>query len=100
MIRYFVTSNTTSFARAGLKLYFDSPPTGSPQTFYIKEDLLDQTGNVGNNKYNLGLTFSFDRYFVSGTIVAFSTEINNLSLPMVALGISTGGFLSGYLIAQ
>lgn len=79
----------------------DPPATGAV-TVILDEQRMAQTDNVGFNRYNLSLSFSVDRHIVQGSLVSFVTDINNLDTPLslAALGVSSGGHFSGYLIAE
>ena len=96
-----------SLSRATLEFVADQP-TLANFNLLIDETLLEQTGgsitSSGTNQYNLTLKFSLNIQLQTGTTCTFITGFNNLRLstpqPIIAMGISSGGYITGYFVAE
>jgi hypothetical protein len=108
-IRYFVTSETsiTLFSRATLD-FVANQPSLADLNLLLDETRLEQTGGTatGNstNNYNLTLKFSLNIQLQANSTCTFITGFNLLRLtvgtPLIAMGVSQGGYVSGYFVAE
>jgi hypothetical protein len=109
VIRYFVTSDLTiaMFPRATLD-FSTNRPSGVDLNPVLIEDRMEQTGGsaTGNstNLYNYTAKFKIEIYLEATTTIAFMTGFNLLRLsapdPLIAMGISSGGYISGHFISE
>ena len=109
VIRYFVTSNlsVTLLPRTTLD-FIANPPAGANLSLILNEDPLDKTGGAetgnGANNYNSTVKFQFNIHLTAGTTCTFKTGFNLLRFPsgtdLIAMGISSGGYISGHFVAE
>jgi hypothetical protein len=106
-LRYFVTGalSVTMLPRATVNLLVNSTVDLNMLLF---EDLLEKTGgsetSSSTNTYNYSGRFELNIHLSAGSTVTFNTGFNNLRYPsstdLVAIGISTGGYVSGQFVAE
>jgi hypothetical protein len=106
-IRFFVTSNLSvaMLPRSTLSFSADGTPN---LDILLMEDLMEKTGGAETsnptNTYNYSGKFQFNVHLVAGTTCTFITGLNNLRYPggtdLIALGVSSGGYISGHFIAE
>jgi hypothetical protein len=109
VIRYFATSDLSisMFCRATLNL-FANRPSGTDPNLHLIEDRMELTGSasVGAsvNNYNYTAKFSINIHLEANTTIAFMTGFNLLRLsgadPLIAMGVSSGGYISGHFISE
>jgi hypothetical protein len=109
VIRYFVTSNLSVNMLPRTTLDFlANQPSGADLNLILNEDPLDKTGGAetgnGANNYNSTVKFQFNIHLLAGTTCTFRTGLNLLRFPsgtdLIAMGVSQGGYISGYFIAE
>lgn len=106
-LRYFVTSalSVNMIPRATLHFLVNSTVDLNMLLF---EDLLEKTGGSETsnslNSYNYSGKFQLDIHLNAGSTIAFNTGLNNLRFPgntdLIAIGVSTGGYISGQFVAE
>lgn len=105
-IRLFATidADVTMFPRGYIKFKANQITPNLDYEFYLREAMMDRVpGNsVGSAStfHNLAPNFSTDIYLLQGTTVTFLTGLSNLKYPLIALGVSTGGYISGHFISE
>ena len=98
MLRFFVTSSQTQVARANVGFIVNSS-----SVILLDEVTLGQTIPIaGNNAYNISIPFSFTRYLVATQTLKFQVKLFNLDTnpAIVAMGVSSGSFVSGRYVSE
>jgi hypothetical protein len=75
---------------------------------YLEEELMPLSAQpstgFANKSYNNTVRFKIDLHLESGTTVAFSGGFNQLRMttliPLIAMGMTSGGYISGQFIAE
>lgn len=110
LVRLFVTGDVDGpvmTPRATMKL--DLFKAGLVNTgIYLEEALMQLTAQpstgFANKSYNLSIKFAIDINLDAGTTVAFIGGFNQLrmstSFPLIAMGFTTGGYISGHFMAD
>ena len=106
-MRMFVTNleSVTILPRTTIKIRANRL-AGTDPDCYLVEELLAITGNSSSNapsqQFDLLARFSIDLQLETGTNAVFMTGFNLLRLtsPLIAIGITQEGFLSGYFVAE
>lgn len=110
VVRVFVTGDIdglTMTPRSTMKiLMFKQGVVNSG--LYLEEELMELTAQpatgFANKSYNNTVRFKTDIHLESGTTVAFSAGFNQLrmtaGIPLIAMGFSSGGYISGQFIAD
>lgn len=110
VVRMFVTGDIDGLVmtpRAIMKLrLFKSGVINSD--IYMEEELMQLTAQpstgFANKSYNYTMKFSANINFDSGTTVAFYGGFNQLrmtgAIPLIAMGFTTGGYISGHFISE
>lgn len=108
-IRYFVTSVLSVIMLPRATLTFKASQTTFPDlTLLLFEDQMDKTGgsetSIASNQYNYTGKFQFNIHLEAGAKFTFITGINLLRFPsatdLIAMGVSTGGYISGQFISE
>jgi len=109
VLRYFVTGSlsVTMLPRVTLN-FIANQPTSPDLNLILAEDPMDKTGGseTGNstNTYNSTLKFSFNIHLETGTTFTLNTGFNLLRFPsntdLIAMGVSSGGYVSGQFVAE
>jgi hypothetical protein len=110
VVRMFVTGDVDGLAmtpRSTLKLRLFK--AGEVNTdLYMEEELMPLSAQpstgFANKSYNNTVHFKIDLHLESGTTVAFYGGFNQLrmtpSIPLIAMGFTAGGYISGQFIAE
>lgn len=106
-IRYFTTSNLSviMLPRATMNFVTNS---AIDLNLLLLEDPMDKTGGSetanSSNTYNYSAKFQLNIYLVAGTTCTFITGFNLLRYPggtdLIAMGVSSGGYISGHFISE
>ena len=109
VIRYFVTSDLdiNMFCRATLN-FLANQPSLPDLNFILEEARMEKTGGIetsnGTNTYNLTVKFNLNVHLQTGTTCTFLTGFNLLRLsvanPLIAIGVSQGGYVAGQFVAE
>jgi hypothetical protein len=75
---------------------------------YLEETLMQLTAQpstgFANKSYNWTTRFSVDIHLDAGTTIAFTGGFNQLrmteAIPLIAMGLTTGGYISGHFMAD
>lgn len=110
VIRMFVTGDVDGLAMTPrstmrIKLFKQG---GLNTDLYLEEELMQLTAQpstgFANKSYNSTAQFSIDLHLQSGTTVAFAGGFNQLrmtaQIPLIAMGFTTGGYISGHFMAE
>jgi hypothetical protein len=110
LVRMFVTGDVDGLVmtpRTTMKIrLFKSGEVNSD--LYLGEELMQLTAQVStgfaNKSYNNSVKFSIDIHLEAGTTVAFYGGMNQLrmsaSVPLIAMGFTQGGYISGHFISE
>ena len=108
-LRYFVTSNLSVTLLPRITLDFLANQITYPDlNLILMEDLMDKTGGSetsnSTNTYNYTAKFQFNIHLDAGTTCTFITGFNLLRFPggtdLIAMGVTSGGYLSGHFISD
>ena len=105
-IRIFATidADVVMLPRAFVQFKSNNPSPTPDYEFYLQEGLMDRVAgtSVGNSStfHNLGIHFKLDIHLQQGTTVTFITGMSGLKYPLVAIGVSSGGYVSGQFISE
>ncbi len=109
VLRYFATStlSVNMLPRATLN-FSANQPSGPDLNIILLEDPMDKTGGSetasSSNAYNYTAKFNFNIHLLSGTTCTFITGFNLLRFPsstdLIAMGVSSGGYISGHFISE
>ena len=109
LIRYFLTVENDLSILPRITLKFKAiRPSGTDPEVYVEEGIMSQTGNASTGapvkQFNGTARFTLDIYLEANTTFTFLTGFNNLRLsasePLVAIGVSSGGYISGHFISE
>lgn len=108
-IRYFTTSalSVIMLVRSTLE-FVANQPSATDLNLLLLEDVMQKTGgsetSSSTNTYNYVGKFSINIHLQAGTTCTFKTGMNLLrfpgSLDLIALGVSSGGYISGHFISE
>jgi len=110
VVRAFVTGDVDGLVmtpRSTMKiLLFKSGEVNT--SLYLEEVLMQLTAQTStgfaNKSYNYTIKFSIDIHLETGTKVAFEGGFNQLrmtaQIPLIAMGITSGGYISGHFMAD
>ena len=109
VLRYFVTSTLSinMLPRATLD-FLANQPSSSDLSLILLEDPMDKTGGSetanSSNNYNYTAKFQFNIHLQAGSTITFRTGFNLLRFPsgtdLIAMGVSSGGYISGHFVAE
>ncbi|MES2777709.1 MAG: hypothetical protein V4722_26255 [Bacteroidota bacterium] len=108
-VRYFVTANLSVILLPRAAMYFlANQPASSDLNLLLFEDRMDKTNGSetagGTNNYNYTARFSINIHLQANSTIAFKTEINLLRFPsatdLIAMGVTSGGYISGHFISE
>ena len=109
VLRYFVTGvlSVTMLPRATLD-FLANRPSSPDLSLILMEDPMDKTGGTetGNsaNNFNYTAKFQLNIHLEAGTTITFRTGFNLLRFPsgtdLIAMGVSSGGYISGHFVAE
>lgn len=110
VVRVFVTGDIDGLSmtpRSTMKIkLFKSGKVSTD--LYLEEELMQLTAQpstgFANKSFNNTIRFKIDLQLESGTTVAFSGGFNQLrmtsQIPLIAMGFTTGGYISGHFMAE
>ena len=106
-MRLFVTNpiGVTMKPRGFIKIIANRP-AGTDVDLFLVEEVMPLTGDASTGaptqQFNLLAKFSIDIHLEMNTTVSFETGFNLLRFtqPLLAIGVSSGGSLSGYFVAE
>lgn len=109
VIRYFTTSVLSVNMLPRATLFFSANQPAAPNLdILLLEDPMDKTGGSetsnSTNAYNYTAKFHFNIHLEANTTFTFITGFNLLRYPgaqdLIALGVSSNGYISGHFISE
>jgi len=110
VVRMFVTGDNDGLVmtpRSTMKIKLFKPGEVNTE-LYLEEELMPLSAQPStgfpNKSYNNTIGFTIDLHLESGTTVAFFGGFNQLrmtqAIPLISMGFSSGGYISGHFMAE